>query len=98
MNREFSFGSQMKLDLPSVTSIIESLINSIKEENKDANNEVSITIKRKIDGKIFTIFALKKVSFDQVASLKKLLPEVVYLLVKDANPTSIYYRYSISRG
>lgn len=83
----------MRLDEHAVDSIVNSLFSSIRESNKE-KNEIHITIKRKIGERAITILQIKRISVDQVDSLKKILPSLVYLLVKDAKPNTIFTRYS----
>ena len=93
INKDLSFGSQMRLDEHAVDSIVNSLFNSIKESNKE-KNEVTISIKRKISDRAITILQIKRISMDQVENLRKLLPSLIFLLVKDAKPNTIFTRYS----
>lgn len=91
-NKDLSFGSQMKLDLHAVESIINKLFDDIRDANKE-KQDFHVTIKRRFDEKAITILQIKRVANDQTSELKKILPVVVYSLVKDAKPSTIFTRY-----
>lgn len=90
--KDLSFGSQMRIDQHGVVMIIDNLFARIKEENR-TKSKFFIAIKKRIDGKIVTVLQLKQISADQQATINKMLPELVYQLVKDSKPTSIFTRY-----
>ncbi len=92
-NKDLSFGSQMKLDLHAVESIVDRLFTDIHDANKEKLN-FSITIKRRFEEKAVTILQMRRISYTQTSELKKIIAPVVYSLVKDAKPSSIFTRYS----
>ena len=91
-NKHSSFGSHMKLDLPAVQQILESIFQSIKEERK-GKKYTHITLTAKKEGKLINILQLKYLDQYQLEELKSLLPGVVYILVKNLKPNRIFFKY-----
>ena len=81
------------LDESLVEGIVNNLFNAIKEDNTE-KSEVSISIRRKFDEKAVNILQIKRVRVDQLEKIKKILPGLIFLLVKDAKPHTIFTRYS----
>ena len=69
-NKHSSFGSHMKLDLPAVQQILESIFSSIKEERK-GKKFTHITLSVRKDGKLINILQLKHLDNYQLEELKK---------------------------
>lgn len=93
-NKDISFGSQMKLDLHAVESIVNKLFDDIRDTNKE-KLDYSITFKRKFEDKAITILTIRRINPEHTSELKKLLAPVVYSIVKDAKPSSIFTRYAL---
>ena len=82
----------MKLDLPAVQQILENIFQSIKEERKGKKfTHLTLTIKK--EGKLITILQLKHLDSYQLEEMKTLLPSVVYILVKNLKPNTIFIKY-----
>ena len=82
----------MKLDLPAVQQILESIFSSIKEERK-GKKFTHITLSVRKDGKLINILQLKYLDNYQLEELKSLLPGVVYTLVKNLKPNTIFIKF-----
>ena len=93
MNKDFSFGSQMKLDLHAVETIVDAIFIAMKEGNKE-KSDVQITVKKKINNKIVTMFQIQHVPSDKLDNLKKHLPQIIFLLVNGAKPNTIFTKYA----
>lgn len=93
-NKDISFGSQMKLDLHAVETIVSKLFDDIRDSNKE-KLEYNITIKRRFEEKAITILQIRRINHEHTSELKKILAPVLYSLVKDAKPSSIFTRYSL---
>ena len=92
INKHSSFGSQMKLDLPAVQSILENIFQSIKEERKGKKfTHLNLSVRK--EGKLVTILQLKHLDNYQLEELKSQLPIVVYILVKNLKPNTIFIKY-----
>jgi hypothetical protein len=87
-----SFGSQMQLDQHAVETIVNNLLNSIKGEKKD--RLFTLGIRRKYGNRTVTILCLKMVNINQIEKLRKQLPNLIYMLVEDAKPNSIFTKYT----
>ena len=82
----------MKLDLPAVQQILESIFQSIKEERK-GKKFTHLTLTAKKEGKLINILQLKYLDNYQLEELKSLLPGVVYTLVNNLKPNRIFFKY-----
>lgn len=82
----------MMLDEHAVEVIVNSLFNSIKESNRE-KNEQHISIKRKIGDRAVVVLQIKRISADRIENLRKILPALIFLLVKDAKPNTIFTRF-----
>ncbi len=82
-NKDISFGSQMKLDLHAVETIVNKLFDDIRDSNKEKLAD-NITIKRRFEEKAITILQIRRRNHEHTSELKKLLAPVLYSIIKDA--------------